>query len=286
MKYDVSFVKGMFLSRRTEADKWDRLEKLYQDNYLAAPPADKLRIPKIIHQIWLGSPLPEEYLALQDSWKKFHPDWEYHLWTDENIKDLSLINREIFEKTKNLGAKADILRYEILYQFGGLYVDTDFECLKPFDDIHYLADFYAGLLASHQPCIMNSLIGSSSNNAIIKEIIGRINAASQENNPDEIFAATGPLYFTRCFFEAVPTTAEKCLIFPASFFYPSPNYNSGLAHEIQKKYLKDESYAIHYWHISWTKNKKSIIYLAGKILKYLLPYGLIKSYADRRPMND
>ena len=276
----------MFLYSRAEAEKWQRLQKLYQDNYLEARPADEFRIPKIIHQIWLGSPLPAECLELQNTWKKFHPDWEYHLWTDESIKNLPLINREIIEQTKNLGAKSDILRYEILYQFGGFYVDTDFECLKPFDDIHRLCDFYAGLLASPQPCLMNSLIGSSPNNEIIRTIIERLNTASKKNSPNEIFNETGPLYLTRCFFEAVKTTTQKCIIFPATFFYSSPNYNSGLAREAQKKYIKNESYAIHYWHISWTKNKKAVGYWAKKILKYLLPYGLIKSYIDRQETNE
>src|SRR5271157_4561121 len=86
------------------------------------------KIPKIIHQIWLGGDLPKKYFKLIETFKKFNPDWIHMLWTDENIKDLDLINKEIFDKQINMGSKSDILRYEILKKYGGIYFDTDFEC--------------------------------------------------------------------------------------------------------------------------------------------------------------
>lgn len=67
------------------------------------------------------------------TWREFHPDWQTQLWTDENLPELT--NQAIFNQTTLLAQKADILRCEILYQFGGLYVDTDFECFKPVDPL-------------------------------------------------------------------------------------------------------------------------------------------------------
>src|SRR5438876_9483420 len=48
----------------------------------------ELKIPKIIHQIWLGSPVPSVYEPFMKSWQEKHPDWEYRLWTDENVHSL------------------------------------------------------------------------------------------------------------------------------------------------------------------------------------------------------
>ena len=282
MKYDVSFSEGMLVHKSSEAEKWNLLQKLYKDNYLEAQSLNKPRIPKIIHQIWLGSPFPEKYIELQNTWKKFHPDWEYHLWTDENIKDLKFINREIFDKTENFGAKSDILRYEVLYQFGGLYVDTDFECLKSFDDIHCMCDFYAGTLTSEDPRILIGLIGSSPKNDVIKKNIEEINVASRKHTPEDIFDTTGPIHFTRCFFDVVQETNQKCVIFPSTFFYPSSNSNCGVDHDIQLEYVKNESYAIHYWHISWVMQKKTVLFLMQKAFKYIVPYGLVKWYINYR----
>ena len=65
------------------------------------------------------------------SWKQFNNDFEYILWDEASIIQLGLKNMYAFQQTKNLGAKSDIARYEILNKFGGVYVDTDFECLAP-----------------------------------------------------------------------------------------------------------------------------------------------------------
>ena len=178
-----------------------------------------------------------------------------------------------------MGAKSDILRYEVLHQYGGLYVDTDFECLKAFDDIHHMCNFYAGLLNSPSPRILIGLIGCAPQDKIIKKNIEQINIASKKHTPDEIFTATGPLHFTRCFFDEIKSETLGRVIFPSSFFYPSPNFNSGVEDSLQKKYARDESYAVHYWYISWTKNKKTIAVLLKKLIKHLLPYGLVKLYS-------
>ena len=60
---------------------------------------------------------------------KYHPDWEYKLWTDETVKEITLINQELFDKAKNYGEKSDILKWELVYRFGGVYIDTDMEAL-------------------------------------------------------------------------------------------------------------------------------------------------------------
>jgi len=70
-------------------------------------------IPKIIHQIWLGSPLPEKYKQLQKSWLKYHPDWHYYLWTEKEIAAFGLTNQALYDATSNYGEKSDIARYEI-----------------------------------------------------------------------------------------------------------------------------------------------------------------------------
>src|ERR1700722_14528708 len=72
------------------------------------------RIPKILHQIWIGDGVPEELKAFQKSWQLLHPDWEYHLWTQHNIAQLPLINRAYIDSAQNPAEKADLLRLELL----------------------------------------------------------------------------------------------------------------------------------------------------------------------------
>ena len=127
-------------------DLMDFFEQQYQStNFRKMVPSSTLRIPKIIHQIWIGDSVPEELRAFQESWKLFHSDWEYRLWTQDDIPYLDLYNADLIEQAQNPAEKADLLRYELLYRFGGVYIDMDEECLQPFDVLHYMYDFYIGI---------------------------------------------------------------------------------------------------------------------------------------------
>jgi len=86
-------------------------------------------IPKVLHRVWVGpNPLPETARGWADSWRKHHPGWEMELWTDENLP--GQLNHDVYERTAKFCQRADILKHEVLCQFGGVYVDIDFECLK------------------------------------------------------------------------------------------------------------------------------------------------------------
>jgi mannosyltransferase OCH1-like enzyme len=87
-------------------------------------------IPHIFHQIWVGpDPLPEEQRRYQESWLRHHPGWELRFWTEENLPS-GLRRPEAAERLRSPAERANILRLELLWREGGVYVDTDFECLR------------------------------------------------------------------------------------------------------------------------------------------------------------
>jgi mannosyltransferase OCH1-like enzyme len=93
-------------------------------------------IPKIIHLCWLsGDPYPPKIAKCLESWKKYLSDYEVMLW-DTNQFDLSssIWVRQAFEKKKYAFA-ADYIRFYALYHHGGIYLDSDVEVLKSFDDL-------------------------------------------------------------------------------------------------------------------------------------------------------
>lgn len=93
-------------------------------------------IPKIIHLCWLsGDPYPPKIAKCIASWKKHLPDYEVMLW-DTNRFDLesSIWVKQAFEKKKYAFA-ADYIRFYALYYYGGIYLDSDVEVLKSFDDL-------------------------------------------------------------------------------------------------------------------------------------------------------
>ena len=89
--------------------------------------------------------MPEEYREYINSWRTILPDWQFKLWTESDVETFNFKNRDMFDEANNYGRKADIWCFEILEQFGGLYLNVDFECLRPeIVTLHYTYDFYIG----------------------------------------------------------------------------------------------------------------------------------------------
>ncbi len=101
-------------------------------------------IPKVIHYCWFGgkplSRLNERCLA---SWKQFMPDYEIKLWDESNF-DVNCIPyvAEAYKAGK-YAFVSDYARTWIIYNYGGIYLDTDVEVIKPFDDIVDAGPFMA-----------------------------------------------------------------------------------------------------------------------------------------------
>ncbi|HVX01078.1 MAG TPA: glycosyltransferase, partial [Candidatus Babeliaceae bacterium] len=211
------------------------------------------RIPKIIHHIWIGSPFPEKYKKFRESWMRLHPDWEFKLWTDAEIQALGLEKKAEYDASSNYGEKSDIARYEILYRFGGLYIDTDFECLQPFDVFHHCFDFYTSFVWDNQIVLQNGLIGSIPGHPILRRCIDRVQR--KQNDRDtfaEILVRTGPVMFMQVFFELANHSNYIDVALPSNYVYPWP-YQFRHLNSPQEvaAWLKPESFAVHYWHVSW-----------------------------------
>lgn len=215
------------------------------------------RIPKIIHQIWIGSQLPEKYIPLILSWQKHHPDWVYILWTDDDIAQLNLVNQDQYDASTNYGQKADIARYEILYRFGGVYIDIDFECLRPLDVFHHCCDYYTGIGYAGRFSTFNGLIGAAPENVIIKACIDTldINAYYEGSEEHNILFTSGPFHQARCFL-AHAHEAGRAVAFPVNYFYPWPFSKKEDVKNIEK-WFKSETYAVHYWHCGWRESGQS-----------------------------
>ena len=241
---------------------WRLAKETYDTNFLRNfAYSHKPTIPKIIHQIWLGSPLPDRYKQLQASWRRLHPDWKYILWTDKDVEAFGLRNKELYNAASNYGEKADIARYEILYRFGGLYADTDFECIRPFDLLHHGLDFYAGIVFRRELRVNNALIGAAAGHPILKYCIENMKRKPKnEVSMNATVTYTGPIHFTNMIMHYLKRQGQskRCMLFPNTFFYPIAHFQKDIkSYKQVKQWIKAESFAVHYWDVSWTKAKKS-----------------------------
>jgi hypothetical protein len=98
-------------------------------------PKRKHNIPKILHYFWFGgNPIPEKDLECIESWKKYCPDYEIKLWNEDNY-DISKTPQYIKDayKAKKWGFVPDFPRLDVIYNYGGIYLDTDVEIMKNID---------------------------------------------------------------------------------------------------------------------------------------------------------
>ena len=225
-------------------------------------------IPKIMHFIWLGNnKMPDIYLEYIDSWIKHHNDWTFCFWNDDNIP--LLINQELYDKTHILAMKADILRYELLYIFGGVYVDCDFLCLRNINDIIMPYTGFSGY--ESEKYIAIGLMGFMPYDNILNNIIKEL---SRRDNYQllSIPELTGPVFFTNMWNKY---KTEKYFSFPINYFYSFTFQDK----EINKKYIiNDDNYAIHMWGHSWKDNYLSEISISTEY--YLIQIYLSKMIND------
>jgi inositol phosphorylceramide mannosyltransferase catalytic subunit len=230
---------------------WDVVHNLYDVNFVCNKDKSDVKIPKLIHQIWLGDKPYNEYLKFMESWQDKHPGWGYKLWTDKDVNDVEIPNRKLFDTIKNVGQKSDFLRYHILNQFGGIYVDTDFECIKSLDDLLYL-DFFTGVGYPKVLELYIGIIASVPGHKIIKNIVENM-VTIMDKGWRQIFATTGSYFFTRMFLDSVKEYMPGVVAFPTEFFYPYPVYMHGKEGLNPHAFIVENTYALHHWATSWIK---------------------------------
>lgn len=91
-------------------------------------------IPPIIHQIWLGGNLPERYVPLINEIRRLNPSYQYILHNEESEKLIPDFIKNTYYGDK-YSHKSNIMRYTLLYEYGGIYLDMDAYAIKPFDPL-------------------------------------------------------------------------------------------------------------------------------------------------------
>ena len=229
-------------------------------------------IPKIFHFIWIGpNKFPEDSKIYIESWKKLHPDYMFCFWDNNNIP--LLYNQNEYDNSTVMAMKADILRYELLYIFGGIYVDCDFKALKNIDGIirSFVAPDSSGsaseqaLLGPTELIKPNGYIGFSGYECkkyiaiglmgfcsgdivlhnIIKYLSLNMKIHSDAIEKHDIPRLSGPKYFTEMW-NIYKTDLHYA--FPPEYFY-SYSFEDKL---YEREYKTTENnYAIHFWNHSW-----------------------------------
>ncbi|KAG9401542.1 hypothetical protein AC1031_009409 [Aphanomyces cochlioides] len=205
------------------------LDRRFKQQGIAS--SSELVIPKIIHQSWkTAERIPSKFVPWMQSWQRFHPSWTYMFWDDDDNIKLFQVHFPQYLSVATAMSKielADMARVALLYLYGGVYVDSDFECLRAFDDLRHLSLFlsaeprvHAILLESLEtPRLWNAILASQPRHpfwiAILDAIQANFNAYRDTSDP---IALTGPGAFD-------PTYADwpdkdSVVVLPEEYFYP------------------------------------------------------------------
>lgn len=210
-------------------------------------------IPKIIHYCWFGrNPLPESALKCIASWRKFFPDYEIREWNEDNFDVNSIpYTRQAYE-AKKYAFVSDYARFKILYDYGGLYFDTDVEVIRPFDDILTRGAFMGcELTASHGDAVNPGLgLGVAPGQGLYAELLAKY-ATLQFLNEDGSHNLTTIVKYTTDLLVGHGLKATDDIqvvagvtIYPKEFFNPL-NDNTG------KLEITPNTHSIHWYSKTW-----------------------------------
>lgn len=179
--------------------------------------------PKILHRLWIGPlEMPEVYQEYGKRWQELNPDWEIRLWSEQDVEDMGLYNRDVWDFVKLNGAVADTLRnkdaaratqmadvaaYEIVYNYGGVYTNCDMEPLRSLDALP-VDGSEAWAVQELGQFVNNGTLGGPVKHKFWKAVIGQLRESffSQWNSPMNV--TTGPHLLTRV---AAETSGLKVL---------------------------------------------------------------------------
>lgn len=208
-------------------------------------------IPKFLHQIWVGSEPPGWVRDMNATWQSVYPDWDYILWTDpDDLPDWE--NRDLVENAERyvpadaVGQfKSDLMRYEILFRFGGFYTDCDTEALRPYDFSQH-SEF---AVLETKRWVGNTYLASVPRSPSITKIVSGVRESvlrKTKRSPSRPTVLTGPQYITDLWHGHRAPTSQW---FPYSFS------------DVDKFTIPSEygdAYAVHHWQHRRTKRGISL----------------------------
>ena len=193
-------------------------------------------IPKNFHWVWLGkNPLPPQFKSYILTWIYYNPGFKCFIWNEKNL--FALRNQTLYEKAESYSERSDIIRYEALHRYGGIYLDTDFECYAPMDE--FLNQEV--LLSFEQPGghVATAIIGAEPQHSLMEQCISRMSEWYEINSHTKDPSITsGPAWLSHCWQQTnLPIITDTMLFFPYLWH--------------QHPYRDPRSVAAHHWTLSW-----------------------------------
>lgn len=223
-------------------------------------------IPKVIHYCWFGKKkLGEKEVQCIESWKKIMPDYKIVRWDESNYN----YNKNDFikkaYKNKKWAFVSDYARLDIIYNYGGIYLDTDVEVLKKFDNLLDNECFFG---FENENFVANGLgFGAKKNNKIIKQNLEEynnlvfdetiLNEISCPKITSKVLEKNGAILNNKF------QKNELFTLYPKDYFCPVDYYTG-------KRNITDNTYSIHHYSMTWLSARDKRWYkIMNRLSRYL-----------------
>lgn len=230
-------------------------------------------IPRIIHYCWFGkNDMPQKFKQNIDSWKRYCPNFKIILWNESNY-DISKNKymKQAYEN-KKWGFVPDYARLDIVNTYGGIYLDTDVEIIKPLDNLLRYKLFCG--FESNEYVNFGLGFGAVHNHPVLKDMMKVYNDIEFVNNDGTLNLVASPIYQTnvlrtyglRC--NGKSQQYDNYIVFASDFFAPINPFGYGK--------VSENSYSIHQYAATWFDMKeqleksriiKSINYIKNRMKK-------------------
>lgn len=223
-------------------------------------------IPKVIHYCWFGGnplpPLAEKCIA---SWKKYLPDYEIKRWDESNF-DVNIIpyTQQAYE-AKKYAFLSDYARFWILYNYGGLYFDTDVEVIKPLDDIIAKGPFMGcenPYIPGQSPIALGVNpglgIGVTPKHPLYFQLIEMYNNLHFKNKDNSLNLKTVVEYTSELLYKKGLENSVDIQFIENTFIYPN-DYFCPIDFISKKCAITDNTRSIHHYAGSWESGYRKLI---------------------------
>ncbi|WP_394186452.1 glycosyltransferase family 32 protein [Metabacillus halosaccharovorans] len=211
--------------------------------------SNKQQIPKVIHYCWFGyKEKPEIVKKCITSWYINLPGYEIREWNEQNFD----INSNIYIKeaynSKKFAFVSDYVRVYALYNYGGIYLDTDVEVLKPFNDLLHHDSFWG---FEQENYIATSTIGASKGNQLIKLFLDSYKEKEFIKDDGSYDDLTNVAVITKILENiGLKKNGELQSFDKIGTFYPQ-TYFSPYDYINCRKLITENTYTIHHFYKSW-----------------------------------
>lgn len=231
---------------------------------------EKESIPKIIHYCWFGKKeKPIEVKKNIENWKDKMPDYKIIEWNEKNFNiNYNNYTKQAY-KNKKFAFVSDVARLYALYNFGGIYFDTDIEVIKSLDE--YLDDQMIISFES-KDLLMTAFIAVTKKNKYIKEFLDIYNNKEFINKDKTLNLTPNTFYFTElmkskgCIYDN-----KKQILLDNISIYPLEIFGAFDADE-SSFIITEETVLIHRCKASWMNKKDKIKLYIKKTLSKIIGY--------------